>query len=192
MIYEKKQELYVMMFTMQSLHYKGILIKDTVSQSLGNLLGWYRQSGNRKYLEVALLQMQAYANMGFSVDDREPAVREILKLTGKNKENFIPQGIVTGKRIKVTKNQIRNILGRWRSGRNNSMKVNEVADDIFDKLEHHKIGRYIYENHRNTAEEPDIYELVINEEESYFFDVRTFRFYMFEKEKKDDQNCDCR
>lgn len=28
MIYEKKQELYVMMFTMQSLHYKGILIKD--------------------------------------------------------------------------------------------------------------------------------------------------------------------
>lgn len=192
MIYEKKQELYVMMFTMQSLHYKGILIKDTVSQSLGNLLGWYRQSGNRKYLEVALLQMQAYANMGFSVDDREPAVREILKLTGKNKENFIPQGIVTGKRIKVTKNQIRNILGRWRSGRNNSMKVNEVADDIFDKLEHHKIGRYIYENHRNTEEEPDIYELVINEEESYFFDVRTFRFYMFEKEKKDDQNSDCR
>ncbi|MDO5361553.1 MAG: hypothetical protein Q4F03_02765 [Eubacteriales bacterium] len=42
MIYEKKQELYVMMFTMQSQHYKGILIKNTVSQSLGNLLGWYR------------------------------------------------------------------------------------------------------------------------------------------------------
>ena len=54
-IYEKKQELYVMMFTMQSLHYKGILIKDTVSQSLGNLLGWYRQSGNRKSMNKKVI-----------------------------------------------------------------------------------------------------------------------------------------
>lgn len=32
-----RRELYVMMFTMQRLHYRGITIRETVMESLGNL-----------------------------------------------------------------------------------------------------------------------------------------------------------
>ena len=52
-------------------------------------------------------------------------------------------------------------------------------------VKNHAEGRYIYQYSRasgSTQEEPEVYELVINEEESYFYDVKNFRFYTFMEE----------
>lgn len=178
----KVQELYVMMFALQTLHNRGITVKETVSNSLENLLQWYRQSGNGQYLQLALLHMQAYANMGFALDDREPVVKEILGLTGKTSNDFFPRGNTIGKRVKLNKTQIRAMIGRWKPSEETPLTIGELVDDIIEKIKKHKEGRYIYQYQRKHAGEesdPEVYELVINEEESYFYDVKNFRFYTF-------------
>lgn len=187
-----RQELYVMMLTMQSLHNRGITIRETVLESLENLLRWYHQSGDVKYLELALLHMQAYVNMGFGLDDSESVISEVLNLTGKSKMDFVPKGAVTGNKVKITRNQIRHMIVKWRSNKENPMTVNELVEDIMDKLKMHQTGRYLYQNRRMQASEnetTEIYELVIGENESYFFDINRFRFYTFMEEDGNDKNC---
>lgn len=175
-------ELYVMMHTLQTLHNRGITIKKTVYGSLENLLQWYHQSGNRGYLELAVLHMQAYANMGFALDDQVPDVKELLELTGKRKNDFYPKDNRFCKRIKVNQAQIRGMIGKWKPSKENPMTIGEVVDDIIEKINSHKKGRYVYQYGRKHAGDEDgaeIYELVINEDGAYFYDVKNFRFYTF-------------
>ena len=82
---EGMKDLYVMMLSLQSLQNRGITIKETFHRSVRTLLLWYQQSENMEYLDLALLHVQAYANMGFALDDREDTVRVILEKTGKKK-----------------------------------------------------------------------------------------------------------
>ena len=89
-----------MMFSLQTLQNQGITIRETVYKSLDKLLLWNKESENSKYLELALLHMQAYANMGFALDEENKTICEILKKTGKTREDFFPKGYLLGKRIK--------------------------------------------------------------------------------------------
>ena len=46
-------------------------------------------------------------------------------------------------------------------------------------------AEYIYQYHRTdvtTKGDIEVYELVINKDESYFYDVKKFRFYTFMEE----------
>ena len=87
---EYTKDLYTMMFSLQTLQNQGITIRETVYKSLDKLLLWNKESENSKYLELALLHMQAYANMGFALDEENKTIREILKKTGKTREDFFP------------------------------------------------------------------------------------------------------
>ena len=170
---EYTKDLYTMMFSLQTLQNQGITIRETVYKSLDKLLLWNKESENSKYLELALLHMQAYANMGFALDEENKTIREILKKTGKTREDFFPKGYLLGKRIKLTKSQVRGMIGRWRPSRDSPMTKN------------HEEGRYIYQYHRTdvtTQGDIEVYELVINKDESYFYDVKKFRFYTFMEE----------
>ena len=89
---EYTKDLYTMMFSLQTLQNQGITIRETVYKSLDKLLLWNKESENSKYLELALLHMQAYANMGFALDEENKTIREILKKTGKTREDFFPKG----------------------------------------------------------------------------------------------------
>lgn len=61
---EEMKDLYVMMLSLQSLQNRGITIKETFHRSIRTLLLWYQQSENMEYLDLALLHVQAYTNMG--------------------------------------------------------------------------------------------------------------------------------
>lgn len=87
----KFRETYVMMYALETLHNRGITVKETVYESIHNLNQWYEQSGNYKYLELALLHMQAYANMGFALDEADLSVQKVLEYTGKTKDDFFPK-----------------------------------------------------------------------------------------------------
>ena len=163
---EYTKDLYTMMFSLQTLQNQGITIRETVYKSLDKLLLWNKESENSKYLELALLHMQAYANMGFALDEENKTIREILK-------------------IKLTKSQVRGMIGRWRPSRDSPMTIGELVDDIIRKVKNHEEGRYIYQYHRTdvtTKGDIEVYELVINKDESYFYDVKKFRFYTFMEE----------
>lgn len=182
---EYTKDLYTMMFSLQTLQNQGITIRETVYKSLDKLLLWNKESENSKYLELALLHMQAYANMGFALDEENKTIREILKKTGKTREYFFPKGYLLGKRIKLTRSQVRGMIGRWRPSRDSPMTIGELVDDIIRKVKNHEEGRYIYQYHRTdvtTKGDIEVYELVINKDESYFYDVKKFRFYTFMEE----------
>lgn len=190
----KTQNLYVMMFTLQTLHNRGISIKETVYGSLENLLQWYNCSLDKKYLELAQMHMQAYVNMGFALDEKVPCIYQILFLSGKKASDFFPRDSLPSKRIRINKAQIRGMLGKWCPTKENPMTIHEVVDDILWKLKNQQEGHYIYQYQKKSTKEgiPEIYELVINREESYFFDVKNFRFYTFLQEEKHDKNSDSR
>ena len=108
-----------------------------------------------------------------------------MKKTGKTREDFFPKGYLLGKRIKLTRSQVRGMIGRWRPSRDSPMTIGELVDDIIRKVKNHEEGRYIYQYHRTdvtTKEDIEVYELVINKDESYFYDVKKFRFYTFMEE----------
>ncbi len=89
--------------------------------------------------------------------------------------------------MKLTKAQIRSMIGRWRPSRENPMTIGELVEDIIKKVKEHQTGRYIYRYCRSdctSGEDAEIYELVVGREESYFYDVRKFRFYTFMEETK--------
>ena len=88
---EYTKDLYTMMFSLQTLQNQGITIRETVYKSLDKLLLWNKESENSKYLELALLHMQAYANMGFALDEENKTIREILKKTGAD-QRYFPEG----------------------------------------------------------------------------------------------------
>ena len=42
------KDIYIMMFTLQTLQNYGISARDTIERSLENLLCWYHESGDKK------------------------------------------------------------------------------------------------------------------------------------------------
>lgn len=146
-----------------------------------------RKQAEKKYLELAELYMYAYANLGYALDDEKEEIRELLSLMGKTKEDFYPYGFFLGRKIGLTKPQVRSMIGKWKPSKENPMTISEVVDDIILKVSNHQEGHYIYEYSRKYAghpAEPEIYELVIGKESSYFYDVSNLKYYTFEERAK--------
>ena len=109
-------------------------------------------------------------------------VGEALRLLNKDETAFRPDSGFGGKQIYLTRPQVRSMIGRWRPTKENPMSIHEVVDDIIAKVSGHQKGRYLYTYHRfagSDDEIPDAYELIIEEQGSYFYDVSNFRFYTF-------------
>lgn len=91
------------------------------------------------------------------------------------------------KQIKVSRQGICRLIGKWMPNKNNPMTKAEVVEDIIDKLVNRKAGQYYYcyrknrygNNHLETAKK-DMYKLVINRDESFFPDMKKFCIYTFE------------
>ena len=184
---EERENMYIMMFTLQSLQNYGLSVKKTVERSLDYLWEWYQESGEERYLLLAKQHMQAYVNMGFALNEQNQTIRDIISILDQTIADFYPKDSLPGKRVKLTKAQIRSMIGRWRPSRENPMTIGELVEDIIKKVKEHQTGRYIYLYCRSdctSGEDAEIYELVVGREESYFYDVRKFRFYTFMEETK--------
>ena len=184
---EERENMYIMMFTLQSLQNYGLSVKKTVERSLDYLWEWYQESGEERYLLLAKQHMQAYVNMGFALNEQNQTIRDIISILDQTIADFYPKDSLPGKRVKLTKAQIRSMIGRWRPSRENPMTIGELVEDIIKKVKEHQTGRYIYRYCRSdctSGEDAAIYELVVGREESYFYDVRKFRFYTFMEETK--------
>lgn len=144
-------------------------------------------SREERYLLLAKQHMQAYVNMGFALNEQNQTIRDIISILDQTIADFYPKDSLPGKRVKLTKAQIRSMIGRWRPSRENPMTIGELVEDIIKKVKEHQTGRYIYRYCRSdctSGEDAEIYELVVGREESYFYDVRKFRFYTFMEETK--------
>lgn len=160
-----------------SLKYKGISINKTFIMSIRYLQGHYLIGRDLKYLEVAALLIQAYLEMGFTYESCQEEFDVILKDLGTKKSFMFPKKFYHSKKIKLTRPQVRSMIGKWSSSKKNKMLIITVVDDILEKINNNAIGVYSYCNHNSLGKE--MYELVINKDEIYFHDINKCKYYTF-------------
>lgn len=182
-----QESILTMIYTLETLSCRGLTVRGTVRKNLNWLKKWYSQEETYEYLELALLQICALIGMGLINEDDMALYSEICMLADTSMEELLENCICVSKHVKVSRQGIGCLIGKWMPGKKNPMKKSDVVEDIMDKLINHREGQYYYcyekyyvGNKYLETEKKDMYKLAINKEESYFFDLKKFRIYTFE------------
>ncbi|WP_251393079.1 hypothetical protein [Mediterraneibacter agrestimuris] len=171
-----KRYIEAIKFAAGSLQYKDIPVKKTFCDTVTQLYHYYENNNDIRYLEVAALHIQAYLEMGFLYEEYEELFNRILLSLGTTREIQFPKRFYFAKRIKLNKSQVRMMIKRWPASPKQIMKINEVIEDIVEKVKAKESGIYYYQ----CAVTNDLYELVIGKNENFFHDVGRGKFYTFE------------
>lgn len=155
--------------------YKNLSIKKTFIDAVQQLYYYYENSNDMNYLEVATLYMQAYLEMGFLYEEGKVIFDIILEKLGTSRELKFPQKFYVAKQIKLNKTQVKSMIKKWPASPHQKFKIDEVVNDIITKVKNKNTGIYYYQ----CAVTDDLYELVINEKEIFFHDLRRGIFYTF-------------
>lgn len=181
----QKEDILSMMYTLSILHYKGVSASKTVHDSLMRLREWYEQSGDRRYLELALLELCAACGLGAALESDGELYQAICSLAEVGMEEILEDSIMVAEHIKANKDQIRRIIGKWMPTRRNPMTKTEMVDDILDKVIHRREGQYYYRHEYNRKQNreacsEDLYKLVISSEKSFLLNLKQFKVYIFD------------
>ena len=96
------------------------------------------------------------------------------------------QKLGLAKRVKPNKSQVRRMIGKWMPSKDNPLTINQVVEDIIDKVVNKKEGVYYYsykKSSRNKIEDikrENLYKLIITKSECYFIDLHKLIVYLFE------------
>ena len=153
----------------------GLSVKETIISAVSQLYTYYENSTNENYLETATLHIQAYLEMGFLYENGAAVFDVILEKLGTTRELRFPKKFYASKKIKLNKSQIKNMIKKWPASQKQSMKIDEVVNDIMFKVTNKEKGIYYYK----CAVTDDVYELVVSEKETFFHDLRRGIFYTF-------------
>lgn len=163
-----------------SLAYQDLSITKTVEQVITQLCLLYQKSSDEKYLELALLYIKIYLEMGFVYDELAGVFDRVFTLWEKPKEAFYEAFQVGGsEKRKYSKNEIKSMIRRWSSSKYHTKTIDEVVEDILEKLEKQSHGIYYYHSNENPKQShlDEVYELVIGEYESYLHDINRNKYY---------------
>lgn len=179
MIY-KKEEIAAIKIVLGSLEYQSISISVTMDYATDLFCQLFQNSKDKKFLNLAVMHIIAYLEMGFVYDEHKEYFDKVFNLLQIDRESVLPQTLYAGNRSrKTSRNEIRNMIHRWSSSKYHTKTKEEVIEDIMEKVKNRKIGIYCYHSNQNpnSAGMDDIYELVINEVEIYLRDVRKNKFH---------------
>lgn len=158
-----------------SVQYKGLSVEETMIGAVNELYKYYQYTQNINYLETAILQIQAYLELGFIYDHAKHQFNPVLEKMGTTRETQFPKRFYRSKQIKLNKSQVRSMIKKWPASSQQRMKIDDVVEDIIEKVKKHKEGIYYYQ----SAVPDELYELVINEREAFFHDLQRGVFYTF-------------
>lgn len=162
-------------FAAGSLQYKKIPVQQTFREAVSQLFWYYENLGSDEYLQTATLHIQAYLEMGFSYEENEELFNSVLEKLGTTRDVKFPNKYYSTKQVKLNKTQVRNMIKKWPASPHQEMKINEVVDDIIQKVQTHECGIYYYK----CAVTGDMYELVISDQEIFFHDIVRGFFFTF-------------
>lgn len=164
---------------MRSLLIRGLYPQKVIKEAVEYLFYQYEKADNMAFLEQAVLHIQAYLELGFTYESGETLFDNILKQLGLKREVRFPFMKYGVKEVKCNKSQIRGMLGRWNS-KFQSMPINDVVEDIMEKVTSKEIGVHIYwsgyKSEQNSA--LDQYELTISQDMNLFYDVQNNKYYV--------------
>ncbi len=163
-----------------TIQYSGGSVKNTFVLCLKKYLELYGTTDDDMYLNNALLHMQAFFEMGFAYEEFPVLFDEILSKAGFLRAEVFPKRFYQANKVKLIRGQVRNMIHRWSPSKYHSLSINDVVDDIIKKVKEKEIGCYFYHSNQNPKKNnDDLYELVISEEEIFFYDVARKKYYIF-------------
>ena len=174
---EKNIQMDALKAAYSSLPYAGISIKKTLIMQIKHWKDLYEESGDKKYLEEALLRIKVYVQFGFDYKDYRSIFMSILDILDLTEKDLF-MGIPGFKKSKLTKTDVKGMLGSWKVSDQNLMTVTQTVEDIISKVKNKDVGIHIYKYTRGQIKY--YYELVITEEYCYLRDKRNRKNYVFE------------
>ncbi len=177
---ENKETTAAIKLIIGSLPYQGISVINTMKKVMEYLCIYYEKTLEKKYLEIAIMHMRAYIELGFVYDELKRQFDFVLTLAGVSKKEIYRN--VSGENQsakKISKSEIRSMIRRWTSSKYHTKTKDEVVEDIIDKVERRSMGIYYYHSNQNpkNPKSDDVYALVINEFESYFHDIKRNKYF---------------
>ena len=158
----------------------GVEREKTLILGIRHIMEFYENDSKEEYLLGALLQIQAYLELGLTYRANQELFETVLKKAGLEKDEVFPRRFYVAKQVKLNKSQVRGMLRKWSTSQKNGMHVQQVVQDIIDKVKKREQGVFYYHNHTSpSGVDDDLYELVIKDEECYFHDMKLERYYEF-------------
>lgn len=148
----------------------------------------YLSVQDKNLLMQALQFIYAYIELGFPVEEYREEFQQLTYELEIPFLNAFPEKIWKCNRIRLTKTQISDLLGRW-NPRLHSMKAAEAVKDIYDKVLFNTEGVFLYHSGRLLAQDEDdalwekTFRLFIQSGEAILYDVNKNRYYIFERGK---------
>lgn len=180
-----------MMYTFSILHYHGESVGRTLLMSIERLQDYYRETGNQHFIELAEWELLAYLSIGFSIPQDLMIEQFIQERNIREKAQYGKRG----KKVLANKSQVRAMIGKWMPSRTMPMTIGEVVDDIIEKVNCKSLGTWQYayrrkSNVKNDTMGEERYELIITEQECFFWDLKNNKFFIFEEDTISDTDCD--
>lgn len=177
------KDLWIMIHSFNALKRKNIILDEGIRKSLDYLNNFYAATNDKRYMDVAVLEIKAFLILGGEYFKNKEQFDPILASEGIDLEQLLSRyGI---KRVKLNRSQVRGLFRKWMPSKENPAKISEVVDEIIERVSLHQTGRYFYSYKRAYAREKDtdLYELIVEDEDSYFHDITRMQYYIFEREE---------
>lgn len=145
----------------------------------------YLITGDERFVRLSLAHIQVYLELGNSYEDNGSLFDSIIKLLDIKKEELFLELYKDCPVIRANKSQVRSMIGRW-NPHIHSMSIQEVIDDIIEKVNNGKDGVYYYysgkklDSSKNVVPK-DKYRLTIQGERAQFWDMRRNRYFTIKR-----------
>lgn len=166
--------------------YRTLSAKEMLLDSIVWLRENYLRTQDDTILIKAVNHAYAFLQMGYDYNVGKNIFEMLVKDLGMSVEEVFPAKEWIYRKRPLTKVGIRNVMGRWNPNLQ-SMKINDVVQDIFDNIRYQRAGEYLYHSGRVLCQESEktlwenTYRLYVTEDENIFHDVNHNQYYTFEK-----------
>ncbi len=162
--------------------YTGLSPKSILILSIQEQKRLYDLHGEKEILEAAVLQIRVYCKMGYLYDSQKVLFDPILSELNMQKKDVLPCRVDHAIQIKkLTKTRIRSMIKGWNVSGKQICTATQLVEEIYQNLVEHRNGVYLYNSEGDEKSMSRIrsYELVIREEECYFYDMIKDEAYHF-------------
>ena len=193
MLYDKYQ-VYCIILALSQFGWNTLPAKEILLDSIAWLHENYKRTKDRTFLIKAVNHAYALLQLGYDYKQGKDIFEELVDALGLSVEEVFPARQWIYRKRALTKSGIRSVIGRWNSNLQ-SMKINDVVQDIYDNIRNHHVGEYLYYSGRVMFADGEktlwenTYRLYVTEDENVLYDVNRNQYYTFEEVSTHDKYC---
>ena len=167
---------------------QGLSSNDVLLESVSWLRENYERTSEKQYLIKAVWHIYAYLELGYPYEIGRKEFERVLQYLEIDEEIFSLAKKWTSKTSSLSRANIKKILGRW-NPKLHSMKIDEVVEEIINKVQSNDKGEYCYYSGKKISEQKDeclwerTFKLYVEDGKAILHYVNENKYYMFAQEK---------